>query len=347
MASIFEFWLTLCFLVAGISVFATPSLQDCKAQYGNLSYSPTRDWSDETIPPLLLSYPGSGNTYLRAVIEYATSLYSGSIYLKDRELMRTFPGEEYCSRSLSIIKGHPTDLMLIQELDSQNKVMASRKGDKRVRLRLSNRQLRSKCVKGNVKYWTRVVLLVRDPYSSILSDAQRFMTNSHVGTVKGFNVTLKRFGGRRLFDVWVDRSFALAKEYSDSFGSLIVPLTNRNASATHGVSTLHVANFNAIIKDKASRERALAALMREVYPRLNVTAHKLACAFVLADSHRGVLRKGVMKLDPVAMYSEIDPHLPCKLEPFVGPFARNFSFTASPNPNFPSVEEQCKRNRTQ
>ena len=334
------------FLVAGLSVFATPSLQECK-KYGNISYAPTRDWSDDTIPPLLLSYPGSGNTYLRTVIEYATSLFSGSIYLKDRELIRTFPGEEYCSRSLSIIKGHPTDFMLVQELDSQNKVMASKKGDKRVRLRPVSRQQRGKCLKGLVKYWTRVVLLVRDPYSSILSDAQRFMTNSHVGTVKGFNVTLKRFGGRKLFDVWMDRSMALAKEYSESFDSTIFPLLNRNASATHGVTTLHVANFSAIIKDKGSRVAALAALMREVYPRLNVTAHKLACAFVLADTHPGVLRKGVMKLDPVAMYSEIDPSLPCKLEPLVGPFARNFSFVKSPNPNFSSVEEQCKRNRTQ
>ena len=57
----------------------SPSLPYCERLYGNLT---TRQEnlmikSEDVVPPLLLSYPGSGNTYLRAVLEYATSLHSG------------------------------------------------------------------------------------------------------------------------------------------------------------------------------------------------------------------------------------------------------------------------------
>ena len=54
----------------------------------------TREYIYDDIysPPLLLSFPGSGNTWLRLLIEYSTATYSGSIY-GDKTLFKILPGE--------------------------------------------------------------------------------------------------------------------------------------------------------------------------------------------------------------------------------------------------------------
>ena len=58
-------------------------------------------------PPLLYSFPGSGNTWVRLLIDWATGIYSGSFYL-DKTLIPILPGEIKCDRSVSVIKVHPT-----------------------------------------------------------------------------------------------------------------------------------------------------------------------------------------------------------------------------------------------
>jgi hypothetical protein len=47
-----------------------------------------------------------GNTWCRLLIEYATGIYSGSIY-NDSSLMKALPGEVHCSKRVSVIKAHP------------------------------------------------------------------------------------------------------------------------------------------------------------------------------------------------------------------------------------------------
>jgi hypothetical protein len=78
----------------------------CYSRYGKRDYLPPER---SHIPPLLYSFPGSGNTWCRLLIEYATGIYSGSIYT-DGILIKQLPGEIYCSQNLSIIKAHPTTL---------------------------------------------------------------------------------------------------------------------------------------------------------------------------------------------------------------------------------------------
>lgn len=331
-----------------------PSLEHCQRYYGNVSYAAGEQLlnsSELAIPPLLLSYPGSGNTYLRAVLEYATSLHSGSVYKHDGELGRLFPGERFCSRELGLIKGHPPDFLIIEEMDSRNGVMQSKKGDKRKRLRPRSRDLRMKCLKGGVKYWTRVIFLARSPFAAILSDSQRQFSGSHTGTVPrtGLNATLKRFGGMKMADLWLSRSMLLANEYNQTFDSVVAPLLDSSAATVpyHGVSTMYVAKFDEIIKDTAGRVDALSRLMRAVYPDLSAPRDKLACAFVLADHRRGILRNGVKKLSAGTMYTDIDPALPCKIFPLVERFVRHpsFNYTESPNKAFPSIFEQCADTR--
>ena len=58
-------------------------------------------------PPLLYSFPGSGNTWVRLLIDWSTGVYSGSFYY-DKSLLSILPGEIKCDRSVSVIKVHPT-----------------------------------------------------------------------------------------------------------------------------------------------------------------------------------------------------------------------------------------------
>lgn len=45
----------------------------------------------------LASYPGSGNTWLRYLLQQATGIITGSIYLAPRLLANGFPGRHHCS----------------------------------------------------------------------------------------------------------------------------------------------------------------------------------------------------------------------------------------------------------
>ena len=65
-----------------------------------INNSTIQQWS----PPLLYSFPGSGNTWARLLIDWSTGVYSGSFYT-DKTLLSILPGERKCDRSVSIIKG--------------------------------------------------------------------------------------------------------------------------------------------------------------------------------------------------------------------------------------------------
>ena len=63
------------------------------------------------VPPLLWSFPGSGNTWVRLLVDSASGLQSGSLY-RDAELSKVLPGEmastashDQCAR-VSVIKAH-------------------------------------------------------------------------------------------------------------------------------------------------------------------------------------------------------------------------------------------------
>ena len=60
---------------------------------------------DTHYPPLLISFPGSGNTWMRLLIEYSTGIYSGSIYA-DKSLFEIMPGEPFCDSSVGVVKVH-------------------------------------------------------------------------------------------------------------------------------------------------------------------------------------------------------------------------------------------------
>ncbi len=116
---------------------------------------------------MLYTFPGSGNTWGRLLIEYATGVYTGSVY-NDAKLLEPLPGEFTCNWKVSAIKVHP-HTHPFRELNS---------GD----FRSDN----MKCKKGNVHKFKRAILLIRNPYDSIWSEYQRRITQSHVD---GYSLT--------------------------------------------------------------------------------------------------------------------------------------------------------------
>jgi len=312
------------------------ALELCHHRYGNLSYvDPSKvDYTqDSGIPPLLLSFPGSGNTYLRAVLEYATGLHSGSTYLNDQELNSIFAGERSCSRDLSVVKAHPADLFLSKEVDIWNREAA--KGDKRVKLRPTSRWIRKKCGHGKIKFFDRIVFLAREPFAAILSDFQRVASKSHTGTV---SIDSVQQDGKLVKDVWLELALKSAQSYEFAMNNVVSQLFRQpNTFAT----TTTLVRFEEIIKDKKKRVTELRKLMGQVWPTLDSSNERLECAFMLADRRAGILRSGVAKLSPKSAYVDADPKLVCGMWKYLSSFAHNFSFTASPNPAFASIESQC------
>lgn len=118
--------------------------------------------NETSSPSLLYSFPGSGNTWTRLLIDYSTGVYSGSMY-HDRALFDILPGERHCNHKVSTIKAHP-HLQTFNILSHGNLYP-------------------KKCTNGNIHSFQRAILLIRDPFDSIFSEFQRRWSGSHIGGI--------------------------------------------------------------------------------------------------------------------------------------------------------------------
>jgi hypothetical protein len=110
---------------------------------------------------MLYTFPGSGNTWCRLLIEYSTGIYSGAVY-NDDKLLEALPGEFTCNHRVSVVKVHPHT-----------------HGFEELRTGTFNSD-NNKCKKGEVQRFKRAILLIRNPFDSIWSEFQRRVTKSHV-----------------------------------------------------------------------------------------------------------------------------------------------------------------------
>jgi len=123
----------------------------CKAKYGTRSYL---EESNSRLPPMLYTFPGSGNTWCRLLIEHATGILTGSVY-NDKTLLEALPGEFKCNWQVSAVKVHPHthtfDDLRTGRFHSDD----------------------GKCKRGKVQKFERAILLIRNPFDSIWSEFQR------------------------------------------------------------------------------------------------------------------------------------------------------------------------------
>ena len=125
----------------------------------NVSQCKERTFLDRESPIVaLVSFPGSGNTWLRYLLEQATGVYTGSLYC-DHSLKAVFPGEYVVSGSVLVVKTHHGDT---RELPEDVQAVSGR------------------------KFFDRAVVVVRDPYDALVSEANRRWNSkkavdSHIG----------------------------------------------------------------------------------------------------------------------------------------------------------------------
>lgn len=166
---------------------------------------PHQRWIRRQTPSILFSFPGSGNTWSRQLIEYATGIYTGSIY-SDWQLTESLPGESTCNWKVSTLTAHPSDGIrlsyshgFVMSLDSRcllgegsGRGLKTRgyfdiKHDKVFPFESNIETIEG----GGIGHASKIIMLNRNPYDAIWSEYQRRTTLNHVGTVKkkDFNYT--------------------------------------------------------------------------------------------------------------------------------------------------------------
>lgn len=143
--------------------------------------------------PLLYSFPGSGNTWIRQLVDYSSGIYSGSVY-SDGTLYGILPGEKYCSQRNSVIKAHP----------HYNHYREFYYGN--------FSSVNMKCQKEYVQFIRRAIVIIRDPYASIWAEYQRRVNeefpNQHVSGILKSKFKWKH---------WRNHVSQLAYNYRDVF----------------------------------------------------------------------------------------------------------------------------------
>ncbi|XP_011405846.2 PREDICTED: WSCD family member CG9164-like [Amphimedon queenslandica] len=129
-------------------------------------------------PVALVSFPGSGNTWVRGLLELATSICTGSIYC-DRELRaKDFTGEGLYSGSALVVKTHRYNIYFGSRVRRQKPLFSS------------------------------AVFLVRDPFDALVSERNR-----EVSKMKNVSVFYQVNGSSSHIGVVEEDSFGENKEW--------------------------------------------------------------------------------------------------------------------------------------
>jgi hypothetical protein len=294
-------------------------------------------WPQRGMPFLLLSFPGSGNTYLRLLIEFATGFLSSTIYWDhDKELQQVFKAEEKCGLRQIVIKAHPEDMVFRGIMDNKGVEI---KGP--AALRTTNKKSRRKCDRSFVNHWDKVLLLTRDPYKAIVSDYQRLVTSSHkmeYSPQLQDQSRIKIKGGLEMSpnEFWLSVAQAKAEAVGVKMNDVIWPiLRHSNPDYLQAESPLPyrhptlnvsmgVVRFEQLTSPiEKERERALSAVVR----MLNVTTspQRISCAFLLANDPR--IRRATKSMNATFLFTGVQANLTKVLWRSLKYFAGNFSYS--------------------
>lgn len=114
------------------------------------------------LPPLLWTFPGAGNTWIRMLLDYSTGIYTGSIY-GDPSLLPLLPGEGRCDRSVVAIKAHPSHIDSLDFVPTTGGLL---------RLNLTRKPQYAKCAPYR---FNSAIVVVRDPFRAIWAEYKRYV----------------------------------------------------------------------------------------------------------------------------------------------------------------------------
>lgn len=225
----------------------------CQQKYGkNMSFIPESEMRKKS-PPILLSQPGSGNSWTRLLVEYSTSFYTGSLEIDDKEYKSIYAGERACGIRMSAIKGHPKDLIYDKTLNI---------------IKINNKATRSKCRRGEIHDFNKAVVIIRNPLYAIWANYQLQTTKLHSGKIK-----LEKFN----ISDWISHLDNATIEWSNVHTNLFKPL-HSFFPADH----LIIVKFEDF---KKTENATNIQILNDIVKFLNyeTSMDKLECAFKLAQ----------------------------------------------------------------
>ena len=275
------------------------TLEECKKVYGTKGY---HKGQDRRLPPVLYTFPGSGNTWARLLIEYGTGIYTGSVY-NDKTLREPLPGEFTCDWSVSVVKAHPHTHSIEPLLGLGGKFNSDQQ----------------KCFRGGVHKFERAILLIRNPFDSIWSEYQRRLTQSHTGGIH-----------RNGFD-WVRWQANAA-----TLSHLYYEMNNRHYSTIF--KKLNKANVLVIkyedLYNKTTRVETLDKVIR--FLKVRPSKDRLECAFLLSQSKKALRNVDTNKyMTKDLAYIQ---NVSCRMWSLFGNFAQNYGYTSWKNENCTGFE---------
>ena len=263
------------------------SRAECSAKYGSLRFFSEKE---RRPPPMLYTFPGSGNTWGRLLIEYATGVYSGSVY-NDKSLLEVLPGEFTCNFQVSVIKVHPHTHPGIELVDG------------------TFNSDEHKCMRSNLRKFERALLLVRDPFDSIWSEYQRRFTQNHVLGIKNSTYDWYR---------WTANAANLATGYFEMWAHHYAAIERRLRQ-----------NDILFIRyeDLKSRDKRVETL-RKITDFLHVKAsdERLECAFIQAENPQAHRRIDVSAMTKDVAYTR---PITCRMWALFGRFALRVGYPLS------------------
>jgi hypothetical protein len=281
----------------------------CRSKgYAKLGFLPPEH---KRLPPMLYTFPGSGNTWGRLLIEHATGVYTGSVY-NDQSLLEALPGEFTCNWQVSAVKVHP-HTHTFADLYSG-------------RFHSDN----NKCTRGGVMKFERAILLIRNPFDSIWSEYQRRVTQSHVE-----GILRKTFDWSR----WQANAAHLSHKYNEMWREHYKGIEKRFTKE----NILYLRYED--LKNKATRVETLRSVAKFLRISLTNMKHieaeianneRFECAFVLAENtqaHRSVdeaieMTKDVAYTKPLA----------CRMFNLFGKYIMEHNYTSWKNFDCPVSE---------
>ena len=292
----------------------TPEGKRCHALFGNVTFVPESEVGYH-VPAVLLSFPGSGNTWVRLLIEYATGHYSGALDVNDHELQGLLVGERACGQRNSINKAHPSDLFVRGDKLKNGSIVES--------IRFVYKWQRKKCIRGGVHTWTKFLILTRSPYEAIFADFQRHISGSHSGTMNSSYLD----PSSPLHRLWLERAIRAASDLKDGVEDLLYYVVQRYSDVYH-------ARYDRLLA-KETRIEELGRMLR--FLNYTATPERLNCAFALAETPR---IKRTKKLNITQAYLDVKPSLVCEMWPYLRGFSGNFSYSIW-KPKDSSVSLSC------
>ncbi|EDQ92750.1 uncharacterized protein MONBRDRAFT_21847 [Monosiga brevicollis MX1] len=246
-------------------------------------------------PPVLYSAPGSGNTFVRTLLDAATGYYSGSLYL-DATLIDSLPGEGHCNH-VSVVKAHP-NMHSVDDLLGQTPTL-----------------------RRNCGPFDAFAIVIRDFYHAVFAEFQRryvevvqasnprLALNHHVSTLQW-----KDWDADFRF-IWQDYVMRKAKESVATWAQYerLRQLPN---------STTLLVSYERLV-NSAERASELRRLVSFVVGESAVDESRLECAF--ESSASGQVRRVKQESD-LNLQGVFTPRLVCRVWQLIQPWAEPLGY---------------------